>query len=234
MASMKLETDKLQIVRTRGWLSMTPQTFQDEVLKRCRPEVFRQGETLFHLDDEHGGIYGLIEGGLSIAAAPRDRGPYLVHFGRPGLWVGAAPLFKHKRRVTVTATRLSVLLHLPLSEMHAVAAEVPDGWRMFGMFPMFLYDLAMGALDDLMIRDPAARCSAVLLRLGDCRDRNQWDVHPIELDIRQEDVATMSNLSRNAAATILRNLEARGVISLEYRMIKIIDAEALRTAAKSS
>jgi CRP/FNR family transcriptional regulator, cyclic AMP receptor protein len=229
---MQLEPDKRQILRTRGWLSLTPTAFQDEVLKRCRPEIFRRGESVFHLDDEYGGIYGLVEGGLSISAAPRDRGPYLVHFGRPGLWVGAAPLFKHRRRVTVTATRHSVLLHLPLNDMHAIAAETPDGWRMFGMFPMYLYDIAMGALDDLMIRDPATRCIAVLLRLGDCRDPAQPETGPIELDVRQEDIAMMSNLSRNAAATVLRDLEVRGVISLEYRIIKILNAEALRNAAK--
>jgi CRP-like cAMP-binding protein len=115
--------------------------------------------------------------------------------------------------------------------MHAVIAQIPDGWRMFGMFPMYLYDTAMGALDDLMIRDPAARCVAVLLRLGDCWDPAQQETSPIELDLRQEDVARMSNLSRNAAAAVLRSLEARGVISLEYKVIKILDAQALRNAA---
>ena len=221
-----------QIVRTRGWLSMTPTAFQDRVLKSCRSQSLLSGEPVFRLNDEYGGIYGLIEGSVAVVAAPTDRGPYLVHIGRPGLWMGAGPLFNYARRSTVTATRPSVCLHLPLRDIHAIVAEIPDAWRIFGMLAMYNYDIAMSAHDDLMIRDPKKRCLAVLLRLGDCRDPNLLETAPIELDIRQQDVAIMANLSLNAVGDILRSLEASGVVSLEYRIIRILDAEALRNAAK--
>jgi CRP/FNR family cyclic AMP-dependent transcriptional regulator len=110
---------------------------------------------------------------------------------------------------------------------------MPEGWRMFGMLAMCSFDLAMSALGDLMIRDHTKRCLAVLLRLGDCRDPNLTEKGPIELDLSQGDIATMANLSRNAVGTVLRGLEARGVISLEYRIVKILDAEALRKAASA-
>ena len=105
---------------------------------------------------------------------------------------------------------------------------------MFGMLALCNFDLAMSALDDLMIRDHTKRCLAVLLRLGDCRDANLTEKEPIELDVSQGDIATMANLSRNAVGTVLRDLEARGVISLDYRMVKILDPKGLRSEAQSA
>jgi CRP/FNR family cyclic AMP-dependent transcriptional regulator len=223
-----------QIARMRGWLSKTPPTFQEEVLKRCRSLTFQPGETLYHLGEEHGGIYGLIEGGVAISAAPTDRGPYLIHFGRPGFWAGAAPLFMSRRLVSVTTTRPSVCLHLPQNEIQAMVAGMPSAWRLFGMLAMFNCDLTLSALDDLMIREPVKRCAAVLLRLGDCRDPNLTEKSPIELDVRQEDIAMMANLSRSATSNFRRSLADRNVISLEYRIIRILDAEALRNEANTA
>ena len=233
MARTKPKIDRLQIVRKRGWLSMTPTAFQDRVLKCCRLQSLQSGDPVFRLDDEHGGIYCLIEGSVAVFAAPTDRGPYLVHIGRPGLWMGAGPLFNYRRRSTVTATRPSVCLQLPQKDIQAIVAEIPEAWRTFGMLAMYTYDVAMSAHDDLMLRDPLKRCLAVLLRLGDCRHPNLSEKEPIELDVRQQDIAVLANLSLNAVGNILRSLEARGVISLEYRVIKILDAKALRKAAKT-
>lgn len=223
-----------QIARMRGWLSKTPPTFQEEILKRCRSLTFQPGETLYHLGEEHGGIYGLIEGGVAISAAPTDRGPYLIHFGRPGFWVGAAPLFMSRRLVGVIVTRPSVCLHLPQNEIQAMVAEIPSAWRLFGMLAMFNCDLTLSALDDLMIREPVKRCAAVLLRLGDCRDPTLTETTPIELDVRQEDIAMMANLSRSATSNFLRSLADRNVISLEYKIIRILDPEALRNEANTA
>src|SRR5271154_3979122 len=105
---LKPTLDELQIMRRRGWLSQTPPEFQREVIKRCRRKAFQSGEPVYRLDEEYGGIYGLVDGGFAISAAATDRGLYLLHFGRPGLWVGAGPLFNHRRRASIIATRSSI------------------------------------------------------------------------------------------------------------------------------
>ena len=86
----------------------------------------------------------------------------------------------------------------------------PGAWRFFGLAAIAHYDTAIGAADDLLIRDHVKRSVAVLLRLGGCRYRTPPGAQPIEVDVSQEDFAVMTNLARTTAGTVLRTFEAVG------------------------
>jgi DNA-binding transcriptional regulator YhcF (GntR family) len=43
----------------------------------------------------------------------------------------------------------------------------------------------------------------------------------------------MANVTRNTAGKVLRNLEAAGLVSLSYRLIRIVDADRLRARIAS-
>ncbi len=79
---------------------------------------------------------------------------------------------------------------------------------------------------DLLIRDPARRTIAVLLRLAGRREPGAAN-SPVDIDTSQEDLATMSNLSRNAVGKILRRLEAEHVVRIGYRQITLLSPQAL-------
>ena len=105
------------IVLKHGWLRHTPIPFRSTVLDRCLLEEFA-GTPVYAIDDDPGGMYGLVEGGLGISMAPRERGPYTAHFAMPGTWFGEIATFtRHPRRVGLTTTRPTTMLHLPL---HAI------------------------------------------------------------------------------------------------------------------
>ena len=61
------------------------------------------------------------------------------------------------------------VLHLPLPAIREIVAADPGAWRFFGLAAIAHYDVAIGAADDLLIRDHVKRSVAVLLRLGGCR-----------------------------------------------------------------
>ena len=77
-----------EIAQSHGWLSQTPPSFRREVLDRCYLQSFKAGELVFIVGDPPGGMYGLVSGGLGVSIAPGERGPYFVHFARPGTWFG--------------------------------------------------------------------------------------------------------------------------------------------------
>lgn len=60
-----------------------------------------------------------------------------------------------------------------------------------------------------MIRDHAARCVAGLLRLGGVRADDPGVKGPADVDVSQDDLATLANVSRTAAWAPLGRLEAR-------------------------
>jgi CRP/FNR family cyclic AMP-dependent transcriptional regulator len=216
-------------VFNQGWLSHTPLSFRRAVLARCLPEQFKAGARVYAVGDEPGGMFGIVSGGLGVSIAPGERGPYTAHFAMPGTWFGEVAAFtRQPRRVGLTATRDSELLHLPLRAIDEIVRLDPSAWRLFALVTIAHLDMAMGGADDLMIRDHVQRFVAVLLRVGDCRRAIRQGPGTIEVDINHEDLAYMANVARTTAGSILRKLEADGHIALSYRRIRILAPDALR------
>jgi len=223
-----------ELVSRRGWLSMTPPTFRRTVLGRCKLEVFKAGAPVYSVGDPPGGMFGLVRGGLALSIAPGERGPYVAHFVRPGTWMGEGAAFTEQpRRIGLAVTRDSKLLHLPLRVIREIVAADPGAWRFFGLAAMAHIDVAIGAADDLLIRDHIKRSIAVLLRLGGCRYLTPPDSQPLEVDVSQEDFAAMTNTARTTAGAILRTLETAGHVSVSYRRVIILAPEALRAMLTS-
>ena len=217
-----------------GWLSRTPDEFRLNLLGRCRFLKVGEGELVYGLDDPPGGIYGVASGSVAITMAPQERGPYFAHLMGVGSWFGlAAAMHKQSRIVGMKATRPSKLLLLPMAEFDALVTENPGAWRYFTAMALMNASIATNAADDLLIRDASRRCIATLLRLAGLRNGSSLTPPLSEVDITQEELAYLSNLSRNAAGLLLRDLQKRGYIELAYKSIRILNAGALQELVRS-
>lgn len=221
--------DAAKILLDNGWLSQTPPSFQQSVLERCNLNHFEQGTTIYSVGDPSGGMFGLLSGGLAISVAPGERGPYVAHFARPGAWFGeGSAITGQPRKVGLLTTRKTCLLKLPLHAIREITGKDPASWRLFAMAAMSHVDVAMGACDDLMIRDPGNRCIAILLRLAGRQHASPADASPAEVDLSQSDIADIANVARTTLNSTLRKLEDAGTLALSYRQIRILSPKALR------
>jgi CRP/FNR family transcriptional regulator, cyclic AMP receptor protein len=218
-----------EIVLSQGWLRQTPPSFRHAVLDRCVLQQFKAGTPIYSVGDEPGGIFGIVSGCLGISVAPRELGPYTAHFALPGSWFGQAGAFtRGPRRVGLTATRDTELLHLSLRAIDQIVKHDPSTWRLLAL-PLFEHlDVAIGGSDDLMIHNHFKRFVAVLLHMGNCRLVSPRKRRPVEIDINHEDLARMANVARTTAGAILRRLEADGHLALSYRRISILAPDELR------
>ncbi len=217
------------VVSQHGWLNFTPPPFRKSVLDRCKLLEFEADATIYSVGDPPGGMYGLVRGSFALSIAPGERGPYVAHFARPGTWVGEAAAFTEQpRRISLAVTRDSKFLHLPLPAIREIVTADPGAWRFFGLAAIAHNDTAIGAADDLLIRDHVKRSVAVLLRLGGCRYLTPSGSSPIENDVSQEDLAVMTNLARTTAGSVLRTFEASGHIKVSYRRVSILAPDKLR------
>ncbi len=179
--------------------------------------------------DPPGGMYGLVSGGVGISIAPGERGPYFAHLGRPGTWFGeAAAILRQPRRVGLTATRKAELMYLPIEKIDEIIVRDSNAWRLFSLVTVGHLEMAIGACDDLMLRDHVKRCIATVLRLGGCRYVSPPNAPSVEIDARQDEIATLANVARATAGLVLRDLEAKGLIENTYRRICILAPDALR------
>lgn len=216
-------------LRERGWLSLTPEGFREVFLERCQLVRFGAGENLYHVGDAPSGLFGLVSGRSALMIAPGERGPYLAQLMFPGAWVGDAAIITGETRlVGVRTTRPSLFLNLPLASFQTLAAQQPETWRYLALLTVQGLRLAIGGADDLMLRDPRQRCIAVLLRLAGCRYQTFQFEDAFEIDASQEEIAYLSNLSRNAVGSILRDLQRQGMVELTYKRLCLLSPDTLR------
>jgi CRP/FNR family transcriptional regulator, cyclic AMP receptor protein len=218
-----------EIVLLQGWLSHTPAAFQRDVLDRCLLEDLSPGARAFPEGVPTGDLFGLVVGHIGVWIAHCGGKPCLVHFLRPGSWFESLPAGANQPRwIALAASRHAKVLRLPQQAMEKIVRRHPGAWRLFGLVMAGHLKVAALAADDLLIRDHVKRCVAVLLRLGGCRTVATSASMPIDVDVNQQGLATMSNLSRTTAGSILRRFEASGHLEVSYRHIRILAPDALR------
>jgi CRP-like cAMP-binding protein len=88
--------------------------------------------------------------------------------------------------------------------------------------------LALGIIDDQMLRDPGARVTALLLRLADARQADTPDDPRPEIDVTQSDLAQLATVSRATVVDKLQALENDGLIARTYGWVTLLDPGAMR------
>ncbi len=218
-----------ELVSARGWLSQTSNEFRSAILGRVSLQAFAPGASIYSVDDPPGGMYGLVAGGVKVAMAPGEDGPFIGHIMTPGSWSGYGPAIAGGNRIIgLTAGRNCQVLFLPLHALNEILARDPASWRHMAGLALIDTQTALGAMNDLMIRDEFRRFLAALLRVGGFRRGGGDDDGLVWLDLNQSELAHMSNLSRTTVGVFLRRLEAEDHVRIGYGQIGIRAPEALR------
>jgi CRP/FNR family transcriptional regulator, cyclic AMP receptor protein len=216
----KIEVDSF--LSQHGWLSFTPPEFRASVLARIEIHDFDKGEAVYRAGDTGGGLWALVEGTVEIESVALGAGPQLVHFGVPGFWFGEGPLiFNVPRIVSVIAGRPSTLVTLPLADCRDILDADPPAWRWVALHCAMTTDIAVGVVTDLLLRDPAKRTAALLLRLAGVRSHVFRSDRPSPIYLSQEKLAQLVNLSRNTIIPLLHEFAQSGCIEIGYGEIRV-------------
>ncbi|GAA0300960.1 Crp/Fnr family transcriptional regulator [Rhodovulum strictum] len=205
-----------------GWLSRSTPEFRRDLIEGSTPHRIAPGQYLYHTGDETGALWGLESGSVAIEFAHSDhlmRTAFVLHRGH---WLGEGTLFDGRARVVgVRALRESVFFGVPMLRLRGLLSRKPQYWREFGRLALEHFDVATGIAADGMIPDGRRRFLAVLMRLSGLRDTTPPE-YP-EVNLSKEELGAVANLSRSSLTPILRDLEAKGVITLGYRSLRVID-----------
>jgi CRP-like cAMP-binding protein len=205
-----------RLVVKSGWLADRPPKVRAEVLGRCRLLLPRPGSFLRFAGDEPGGIYGVASGGIGIQLPQGREGQVLVHISRRGTWFGYGLAGKISRwPMSYLVMEPSVLLHLPLAQFRQIQSSKP--WMQADLHALTDYglDRAIANVTNLMIRNPARRIAASLLRIAPDGE----DGAPVTIIISQEQLGEIANAARDVVNRALKQFQAQGWIAVGYRSV---------------
>jgi CRP-like cAMP-binding protein len=213
-----------QIMHGCGWLSRQPEDFRRDLLESTRLTRYLPGQSLYNLDDEASGMYGLVDGTLEVQLANGQ----VVTVGSPGYWIGEAAAFKRMpRRASVIAKTKAHVLHLPLAEFDRLASNA--GYcRCLATLTVERLEEALTVIADLMTTSAMHRVCARLLTLATVENNGNGS-----LAVTQAELASMCGLSRQSVNKSLNRLVQDRVVSLTYGKLTIVDEDKLRLLAYS-
>lgn len=220
------------LLARRGWLSLTPPDFRSRVLERIRLREFERGGAIFRAGDPPGGPWAILEGAARIELPLPGTAPHFVHLAASGFWFGEAPLIVgNPRAATVIAVQPSTLATLPLEDWQAIVKADPAAWRWIAVLSVMTTDLSLGVAVDSLLRNPAQRTAALLLRLSGLRNVFFKTADALPIHLSQERLGQLVNLSRNSITPILRDFVKRGFVEMGYGSIRILDGAGLAARA---
>jgi CRP-like cAMP-binding protein len=215
-------------VLSTGWLAQTEPVLRQELLEAGRTRRFVDGVMIYGFDAEEFCLWGVVSGLVRLFVAMNEQAPKFAHCAGPGFWFGEVPVITGRTRamqaMTLGDTRLCAI---DRSAVASIARRNPDAWRAVAMLSVMNELTAIGAAEDLMIRDSRKRLVAVLLRLAGHRNAFQGAAPIPTVAVTQVELAETSCLSRSSATAILRDLAQGGMIRTDYRTIEILDSRAL-------
>jgi CRP/FNR family cyclic AMP-dependent transcriptional regulator len=219
----------LRSVTTRGWLSETSYEFQRALLSGCDLRRFEAGAPLQVGGEERGELIGLAQGILALRTTLGPADTAMMHLAHPVSWLGCVPaLFNKPQRIAASARTLAWVVRISEKTIKRTLSEHPQWCAHFLQLLLNYGDVNAAMASDLMIRDAERRCTAALLRLAGCRFASPQDAGAVEAAVTQDELAGAANLSRNSVGVMLRRLQRRGLIRVEYGRMIVLAPRVLR------
>ncbi|MBB1518733.1 Crp/Fnr family transcriptional regulator [Aquipseudomonas guryensis] len=212
------------------WFSHLPAALQQALLDQASERQLSGGQRLFRRGDPPCGLYAVLDGAIRVGAVNRDGKEALLTLVEPPYWFGEISLFDGQPRThDAYAEGPTRLLQVPQNALLALLEQQPHYWREFALLMSQKLRLAFIALEEMSLLPAAPRLARRLLLITE----GYGETGPRRvIHLAQEQLALMLALSRQTTNQILKELEARGALRLNYGEIEILDLECLRQVAQ--
>jgi CRP/FNR family transcriptional regulator, cyclic AMP receptor protein len=230
----------LKVLTSRGWLAEIDPALATAVVQAGRVLSLAKADPLYSPEDNPGGMYGVISGGMLMATQGRDGLPLPGHIARRCHWFGyGSVLEKQRRTMIMSANEPTLLLHVPLAELERLRTEFPDANRAYGKLATMGEALYLATVADLLIRDTDRRLAGVLLRVSgaepppyhpgyrpDPTDMVRWS-DPAGVPLTQTLLGELANASPHTVARFVDRAGAAGLIDWRYGRVRILNVRSL-------
>lgn len=219
-------------LRSSRWFSQTPETLQEQLLTCAEVQWLSDGERLFSRGDEFDGIYCVVRGALRVSGSIASGKEALLAVVEPYNWLGEIALFDGLARThDAISEGPSIILRVPPAALSEMLRQHPDYWRWFGLLVTQKMRFAFIGIEEAALLPAPLRVARRLVSIAEGYGELAGCSRRI-LPLPQEQLGAMLSLSRQTINQVLKQLEQKKLIRLNYRELEILDLSGLRQAGQ--
>lgn len=206
-----------------GWFADLDAAMQSRLLAVAKERNCRAGQALYRFGDTGRGLFGVIEGWVTVGVAADHGQETLVHAAGPGFWIGDLALLSDRTRlVTISAVSPVRFLFIPAERVEDILAEDAGKLRDFYRLSNVNTSTALRILGMDRVNPADRRLGLRLLHLVEnCPTREPW------LPLSQELLAELCAMSLSTAQRALARLTAAGYVKRGYGGMQLCDRDGL-------
>lgn len=229
-----MHTEVYELLQQGAWFGALPKALQALILERSVIRSFHKGEFLIREGAPPKAMYALIEGHVRATRQVGDGDEVLILVAEPGFWFGEYAVYSGNRSIgSLIADSQDRALMLTVQQFERIVADEPRYFRHFAnlLLEHFAYLFRYVAEGHGLPPE-----DWLCIRLADmaAMQRHNRTLHgPVDVTVSQGDLATMIGVSRQTLNTLLARLQARGLIDVGFRRIRVLDEARLRNPCGS-
>ena len=221
---LEADQDIASTLKAGRWFGGLPAALQDLIIERSVVKSYRKGDYIVREGQPPKAMHAVLTGRVRVTRQVGDEQEELViQLGAPGFWFGDYAVYAGVNSIgSIAADTAVTTLALTAREFERIVSGEPRYFRAFAdlMFERYA-DLfrylaeSHGLAPEEWLRTRLIDHAAVMRR-----DNPAIDAGVITLS--QTELAAMMGVSRQTLSTLLGRLEARGIISVGFRSIRVL------------
>lgn len=206
------------------WFGGLPPALREQILQHSVVRCYGQGAFLVREGDPARGMFALLQGRTRHVRWVSDSEEVLLHIGEPGVWFGEYPLLSGQCSVgSIVADTDARALFLPAAAFERIVEAEPRYLRPFAVLLAERFAFLFRYLAQAHGLSPEEMLHKRLKGVVEMQRRDQPSSGPADVHLSQTALANMVGVSRQTLSSLLARLEARGVIEIGYRKIRVLD-----------
>jgi len=221
---MHFTVQDVDLLRAGPWFAALPQALQELILANSGLRSYRKGEVITREGEPAKGMGAVLDGQVHLTRNVGNRADALVGVGHAGFWFGIYGTLSGGRPSIgglVAATPVRALF-LPLPAFERIVADEPRYYRMVAGILLHRFASLHGHLAVAKGLAPEERLRERLLELARSRGDGGGATGSVALDVSQAELAKLVGLSRQTVSTLLGRLEARGLVDIGFRRVRVL------------
>ncbi|MEO8011570.1 MAG: cyclic nucleotide-binding domain-containing protein [Dokdonella sp.] len=201
----------------------------ERVVKSRRP--LERGDVLFHEGTELPSLFVVRSGSLKTFTTLPEGDVQVLGFHLPGEIIGFDGLSGERHRASAEALECATVCEVPFVRLSEVASSVP-GLQM-QLYRVMSREFVREQQHPVMMgrKQAMARLALFLHGFAERRRATGLDDTDLTLSMSRQDLANYLGLVVETVSRLFSRLQVMGVLAVERKRVRIVDASALETLA---